>query len=79
MRVPRGLWRSRNVPKRLWDVLELFYIEMLFKIYKKTLRNRLVVTKRGYPGVGENAAYITASTDAAASSIDAHDMACGWV
>ena len=37
--VPRGLGRSRNVPKRLWDVLELLYIEFLNKIYKNTSKN----------------------------------------
>ena len=38
LEVPRGLWRSGNVPKRVWDVLELLYIyiyiEFLIKIYK---------------------------------------------
>ena len=35
LEVPRGPWRSGNVSERLWDVLELLYIEFLIKIHKK--------------------------------------------
>ena len=31
LEVPRGPWRSGNVSERLWDVLELLYIEFLKK------------------------------------------------
>ena len=41
LEVPRGPWRSGNVSERLWDVLELLYIEFLIKIHK-----RLSFTKR---------------------------------
>ena len=40
--VPRGLWRSGNVPKRVWGVLELLYIELLIKIYKTFAKQSVV-------------------------------------
>ena len=42
LEVPRGLWRSGNVPKRLWDVLELFYIEFLIKICKTNVSKSFI-------------------------------------
>ena len=35
--VPRGLGRSGNVSKRLWDVLELLYIEFVITLFPAPL------------------------------------------
>ena len=43
LEVPRGPWRSGNVSERLWDVLELLYIEFFIKIRKKTLKKTVVL------------------------------------
>ena len=39
IRVRRGLWRSGKVPRHAWSFLELFYIELLMNVCKKTLNN----------------------------------------
>ena len=36
LEVPRGLGRSRNVSERLWDILEVFCIDCLDKIWTKS-------------------------------------------
>ena len=41
LEVPRGPWRSGNVSERLWDVLELLYIELLIEIHKKTSKTKV--------------------------------------
>ena len=33
------LWRWGNVPRHVWDFLELFYIEFLIQIYKNTSKH----------------------------------------
>ena len=46
LEVPRGLGRSRNVSKRLWDILEVLYIELLINIYKNQVKQSVFGTGR---------------------------------